>query len=105
MESATTSATTRVIEEYKNLDAFEEDATEARVEAYSISFNDCKAKFAWAYLGLDLSNIVTDGTAPEEGREERGTEATEVLKYEVTMVENPASTIVENPAITVGVDT
>lgn len=37
-------ATIRVVEEYKNSKAFEEDATEASVGAYAIIFEDCKAR-------------------------------------------------------------
>lgn len=46
VESTTTSAATQVVEEHINLIAFEEDAAKVGVEAYAISFNDCKTKVA-----------------------------------------------------------
>lgn len=94
VKSAAMSATAQAIEKYKNSDAFEEDAAEAKMGAEAIGFDDCKAKVARNHPELDLSNIVANVATPEEeGGEEEGTRAIEAPEREVTMVEDPIATI------------
>lgn len=104
-EVVATSTTAQVVEEYKNLEAFKEDVAKARVGAYSIGFEDYKAKVAWAHPKLDLSDVVADGATLEKGgREEGGAKVAEMPKLEVTMVD-PAAIEVEVLVAATGVDT
>lgn len=74
VEAIATSAIDWVVEEYKNSKAFEIDIAEARVGAYAIGFDDCKAKVDWNHPRLDLSNIIANGALlEEEGRDEERT--------------------------------
>lgn len=88
------------------MDAFEEDDTEAGVGAYTIDFEDYKAKVARAHHDLDMRNKVTDDATPKEGEREEGrAKATEEPKSKVTLVEDLVAIAVEVPVATIGVDT
>lgn len=67
--STTMSVATLVVDEYKRLEAFKNDAIEVKADAYIFNFNDCKEKVARAYPNLDPSGIITDRATPEEGGE------------------------------------
>lgn len=86
----------RTIKEYKRIEDFEQDVTEAGVDIYLVAFVDCKDKVAQVYPQLDLSKISVVEVAPKEGEEERvaeeeavGTEglAIEGPKVEVVIIE------------------
>lgn len=86
------SAVARAVDEYKKSEAFEDDAIEAGANAYVFSFNDCKNKVARAPLGLDLSDIIIDGVAPEEGRRE----GVGIVKEETTGVEGVVAEVLDS---------
>lgn len=64
-----TSTTTQVVEEYKDSDAFENDATMAIVGVYGLRSGDYK-KVTIAYLSLNLHLIMVSSIAKEEEEEE-----------------------------------
>lgn len=73
VEEQATSVVAWIVKEYKKLKAFKEDATEIGVDAYIVSFIDCKDKVARAYMELHLGSIIANGVGPEEeGEEEEG---------------------------------
>lgn len=57
---------------YKESKDFENDATEVGVDAYMISFIDCRDNVAQAYPELDLRGIIADGANLEEGEGAEG---------------------------------
>lgn len=65
------STATQVVEEYKDFEAFVNDAVEAKKDAYFFRFDNCKKMVAKAYPTLDLNGILISGGEEATMKEEK----------------------------------